>query len=131
VWLGKIPVLNIFEDIMLVLGAYAFWQNKTLVRSKLLVVGLALSLVLITLSGPVNLSIIIPLIYFLIVTGVVYMLQEWFKVFPNNPVARGLGVGVLCLAILFSCNYHLREYYVAWSNSPATQKVFDQLPPSI
>jgi hypothetical protein len=125
-WLGRLPILDIFADAMLVLGAYSFWQHRKLYRSKLLFGGLIVSTALITVGGPVTITVLMPFIYILIAAGILYMLEAWQKVFPHNPVARSFGVGILVIAVALSCNFQLRSYFVAWQNSPTTKAVFNQ-----
>ena len=125
-WLGQSPILNIFEDAMFILGVYAFWQHRELERTRLLLGLGVLCSVLIIIGGLVTITALIPLIYITIAAGLLYTLEVWFSVFPRNPVARGVGILVLAVAMLVSCNYHLREYFVAWPNAPATHAVFTQ-----
>ena len=55
---------------------------------------LSSGVVLVGLGGPVGLSILVPLLYVAVATGLAYLLHEWLKVFPNNPLARGFGIGL-------------------------------------
>jgi len=128
-WLGHLPVLDIFEDVMLVLGAYAFWHYRQLGRSRLLLGSAIIATLLIMSGGPINLTILLPLLYLTIATGVFYMLEVWLKVFPSNPVARSVGMTVLFIVIAISCWFQYKSYFVAWQNAPATQTVFTY-PPS-
>jgi hypothetical protein len=131
IWLGRIPVLNIFESLMLVLGAYSFWLKRSLDRTKVLVVGLVISLALITFNGATEITLILPFLYMMVAAGVVYMWDLWHSVFPTNPVAKSAGILILGVAIIFSCGYHAREYFVAWPNSPPTNAAYTQKLPEI
>ena len=79
---------------------------------------------LIALGGAVSLSLLIPFIYILVAAGIGFMLDQWYKVFPRNAIAQGVGMGLIVLAVAASCWYGLRHYFVAWPNAPATQQVF-------
>jgi hypothetical protein len=130
-WLGHIPLLNVFESVMVVLGIYTFWQNRKLDRTRVVAIAIAISLFLITLNGPSELTLLLPFMYMLMAAGLVYMWDLWHGVFPTNPVAKSTGIIILVVAILFSCTYHLREYYVAWPNNPQTLTAYSQKLPQI
>jgi len=69
-------------------------------------------------------AVVIPIVFIVVALGLVYLLDTWFAVFPNNPVARTVGMTMLSLAVIFACAYQLRRYFVAWPNSPDTKAVF-------
>jgi hypothetical protein len=62
----------------------------------------------------------------MVATGIAYMLHEWFKVFPHNPIARSIGIIVIAIAILLTSVYQTRSYFVAWRYSPDTAKAFTE-----
>ncbi|HUD81728.1 MAG TPA: hypothetical protein VMR08_03865 [Patescibacteria group bacterium] len=130
-WLGRLPILNVFEAVMLLLGVLAFWQNRKLDRTRILLIGLLLGCWLVALNGPAELTVILPFLYVLIATGFVYVWELWRSVFPVNPFAKAAGALILTVAILFSCNYHTREYFVAWQNNADTKAVYTQKLPEI
>jgi hypothetical protein len=80
--------------------------------------------VLVGISGPVPLSLLVPLLYMGIATGLAYLLHEWLKIFPNNPLARGVGLGLIIVAVAISCTYNYRAYFIAWPNADATKTTF-------
>jgi hypothetical protein len=121
-----VPVLNIFEIVMFVLGLYSLWYFRKSERFKVLCGLSAIAIVLIAIGGPVSISLLIPIIYIVITIGIFYMLENWLYIFPINPIARTIGIIVLSCAVAFSCWYHLNTYYVAWQHDPATQAVFNK-----
>jgi len=123
-WLGRIPVLDAFSIVMLALGAYLYVRHHRLARAKTMVAVLVVGTLLIALGGAVSLSLLIPFIYILVAAGIGFMLDQWYKVFPRNAIAQGVGMGLIVLAVAASCWYGLRHYFVAWPNAPATQQVF-------
>jgi hypothetical protein len=125
-WLGNLPILDIFVDAMLALGIYTFWQHRKLYRTKLLFGAAIISIFLISVSGPIAITILIPLIYIAAAAGVLYMLEAWQSVFPHNPVARAIGAVVLTIAVAISCSFQLRSYFVAWQHAPTTKAAFNQ-----
>jgi hypothetical protein len=80
--------------------------------------------VLVGMGGPVGLSVLVPLAFVVAAAGIAYLLHEWLKVFPRNPLARGFGVALVTVAVLVSCVYNLRAYFVAWPAVDTTQTIF-------
>lgn len=130
-WLGQLPILDIFADVMFILGLYSFWKHRSLERSTQLFGSILLGIILISLGGPVNITLIIPLIYIIIGVGVLFMWDQWSKIFPYNPVARSVGLALMAIAIFVSCNYQIQRYFTAWPADPTTQAVFSQKPTDI
>ncbi|MDL2362852.1 MAG: hypothetical protein QFB86_00530 [Patescibacteria group bacterium] len=123
-WLGKMPILDIFTLTITVLGIYFYlrhWKNS---RARLLLFYLIGGGVLIGLHGPVSLSLLVPLLYIFAGMGITYLLHEWLKVFPRNPLARGIGIAVLSIAVFLSCILNTRAYFVAWPHNLAAKATF-------
>ncbi len=145
-WLAHAPLLNITELVLLFLGLYVFFRFMKPARRLFMFGAIAISLVLIGISGsgsdagawpsqftatsPMNVSVLLPLLYLVIAGGVCELLRQWFRVFPRNPIARGVGGAMIGLLIFFSVVYQYRAYFVAWPNNPATEKVFSIQPKS-
>lgn len=127
-WLGKAPLLDIFSLAMCVIGLYFYARHPRASRTKLLGTLFLVGAVLVALAGPVSLSLLVPLLYIAIATGVTYLLQEWLQVFPLNPLARGLGLVLVALAVVLACTYNLRAYFVAWPHNEITKTVFRYRP---
>jgi hypothetical protein len=123
-WLGKAPILDIFVLAACVLGIYFYATHRKSARSRYLAVLAFLGFVLVGLGGPVGLSLLVPLLYIAAATGLAYLLHDWLKTFPNNPLARSLGVGIVVFAVALSCLYNYRAYFVAWPHNTATKVVF-------
>jgi hypothetical protein len=123
-WLAKTPILDVFALVTCVLGIYFYATHWQAARSRLLAVFLVLGLVLVGLGGPVSLSLLVPLLYMAAATGLAYLLLEWLKIFPNNPLARGLGVGLVVFAVSLSCLYNYRAYFIAWPHTAITKATF-------
>jgi hypothetical protein len=125
-WLGRLPILSVFEIVMFILGAYFYVSHIRAARSRFIIILSLLAWILIAVGGLVSLSLIVPAVYLILATGIAYMLHEWFKVFPNNPIARFIGVAIIAIAILLTSVYQTRSYFVAWRYSPDTAKVYTQ-----
>lgn len=118
--LGRLPLLDIFTVVMAAIGVLYYEHRLNLRRSQLIfgvsmVLGLSLSLSVFSLP---KLAILMPLVMFLVVGGIVELLDRWLEGFPRNPIARSIGVCVMVVAIGFTSFYHLQRYFVAWTNYP-------------
>jgi hypothetical protein len=124
-WLGRLPLLDLFAAAMCVLGIYAYSKKLRLDRTKIVFGILILGSLLAALRGPVSPIILTPFVYFLVVAGIAYMLELWYGVYPRNPLARILGYSLIVIAVFFASYYNLRSYFIAWPNAPATKKAYN------
>lgn len=124
VWLARVPILDIFTLVMCVIGIYFYARHLKAYRTKMLLSYAIVGWLLVGLSGPVGLSLLIPLMYVSVAAGVAYLLREWLQVFPMNPFARGLGIALISAAVLLSCLYNVRAYFVAWPHNQTTKGIF-------
>lgn len=122
-WLGRLPIMDLFTGAMFAMGVYNYYLRYTLTRTKFL---LWLSGVLVVLTALFGLPTItfIPIVYIVIVGGITLLLQQWFTVFPFNPIARYVGLGLIIVVAGLSCWYQLNRYFVAWRHNPTTQAVY-------
>lgn len=123
---GRLPVLDIFTTILAVLGAYSYYYQRKLSRTGLLVILAIFACLMIALNGPLWLPLLMPVVYILVAMGIAVLLQQWFTVFPRNPIARTIGIALLCLALATISVYHLTRYFITWPNNPVTVTTFDQ-----
>lgn len=123
-WLGRAPILDVFGLAMFVLGVYFYISHMRSARSRYLLVMAIIGFVLVGMNGPVTLSLLVPMLYMGIATGLAYLLHEWFKVFPSNPLARSVGLGLVILAVVASCVYNYRAYFVAWPHTEVARTTF-------
>ncbi len=123
-WLGRLPLLDVFSTTMLVLGIYSIRYHLEFIRVQLLVGSSMLLTLLITLGGPVTITVLMPAIYILIAGGVAFLLQQWFTVFPRNPIAKTIATTMMSVSILLVSYYHISHYFIAWPQSPATKAAF-------
>lgn len=123
-WLARAPVLDIFTLVIALLGIIFYARHWQASRTRLLAGLFIGGGVLVGLGGPVSFSLLIPLVYVTAATGLAYLIHEWLRTFPRNPLARGVGFGVIGLAIGLSCLYNLRAYFVAWPHNATTQATF-------
>lgn len=126
-WLDQAPLLDILALVMVVLGIYFYAAHWRVGRARILLSFFLLGATLISLGGPVSLSLVVPLLYICAATGVAYLLHQWLQVFPFNPIARTIGISLVVAAISLSCLYNLRAYFVAWPHNSVTQTTFRYL----
>jgi hypothetical protein len=123
IWLNHLPVLDALLTVMLILGVNFYGKHLKAPRTILIAEYLLLAFILISV-GPASFSLIAPIIYLIVAGGLAYLLHLWLKVFPRNPLARSLGIGLLIVAVVFSCGYSLRQYFVAWPHHPEAVQAF-------
>jgi len=126
-WLHGTPVLDIASLALVILGAYyCFRERHNPMRNRLLIGIVTICIVFISLGGSVSLSILMPVIYIFATLGLGLLLQQWFHVFPRNPVARSVGLGLACLLVLAAITYQTTRYYIAWPKAETTKQIFNQ-----
>jgi hypothetical protein len=123
-WLGRSPVLDLFTLAMTIIGIYFYAMHVHASRTKLLGIYVFISWILIGMGGLVSLSFLVTIMYLCAAAGLAYMIRDWLKVFPNNPVARNLGLALIIIAISLSALYNIRAYFVAWPDNPTTNQTF-------
>lgn len=123
-WLGKAPLLDVFTLVAAIIGIYFYATHYQANRSRLLASYFVIGWLLITLNGPVSLSLLVPIVYLCVATGVAYLIREWLHVFPTNPIARGIGIGLIVIAVGLSSIYNMRAYFIAWAHDPTTKTTF-------
>ncbi len=125
-WLGRLPLLSVFETLMLVVGVYFYVRHFGAARARFILILSGIAWLVYAIGGLTSLSLIIPAVYLFVATGIAYMLRQWLQVFPQNPIARALGIAVIVTAVLLTSIYQTRSYFVAWRYSPETINVFNQ-----
>jgi hypothetical protein len=122
--LGRLPLLDVFSSIMVLAGIYAYSFKLELLRTKILIALFAVTVLLVVLNGPAFLPYIMPAVFILISGGLALLLQQWFTVFPKNPLVRGLGITIVVIAVGLTAFYHTQRYFVAWNGNPDTRNTF-------
>jgi len=119
-----IALLDAFIIMMGLLGVYAYIFRRKLDRAKMLGGMLVIGTILACLGGPVNLLVIMPIIYIIAAAGIAFLLQQWLTVFPRNPLARSIGVVLIVLLVAVTSAYHIKRYFVVWPRTVETRQVF-------
>lgn len=122
--LATLALVNVFMTLSFAVGVYLYSRHAKAARTQLLLALWLVATALISLPGPVHISLLLPLVIVLATGGIGYLLHLWLKVFPRNPLARGFGIGLIALVVLFALGYNMRSYYVAWPNNAETRQTF-------
>jgi hypothetical protein len=130
-WLGRLPVLDAFMSVMLIAGLIFYGRHITAMRTRLLGLFFIIGAILTALNSEVHFSMLVPIVYVIAVAGIAYLLHEWLRIFPRNPLARSIGIGMVALLVISSSAYNLRSYFVAWPRNTDTTAVFNQTPPHL
>ncbi len=123
-WLDRLPVFDIFTMAMTVLGILFYARHILATRSRLIIGLFIVAAVLFSLGGPVGYSALVVLWYSLAVGGIGYLLHEWFRVFPRNPLAHSVAYVLLGFVVVLACSYNIESYFVAWPHNQTTIVTF-------
>ncbi len=123
-WLARAPILDVFTLVMCGLGIYFYARHISASRARLLGIFFVVGIILVAVGGPVGISLSVPILYIAAATGITFFLHDWERVFPVNPLARGVGVGLIVVAIALAGIYNTRAYFVAWPHNIVTQALF-------
>lgn len=129
--LGRLPIVDVLTLALMILGAYAYSIRIKLMRTRTLATAAIVSWLLIAF-GKIDYAVLLPLIYLLAAGGILFLIQQWYSVFPKNPIARNVGLLLLVSVIGISVFYNLNRYFVAWQHNPATKESFTHaVPPNL
>ncbi|HSX18098.1 MAG TPA: glycosyltransferase family 39 protein [Candidatus Saccharimonadales bacterium] len=122
--IDRLPILNILQIALAVFGAYAL-GSKTRRVTYFLVGFLIFSILLAGLNQ--NLHIItlgLPAMAVFIAAGLRYIYVEWRRVFPLNPFAKALALGLIALVVGAQLSFSTRYTLVAWPHTAATKSTY-------
>lgn len=124
-WLGTAPIFDVFTLAMLAVGAFIYLRNVRLARTPIFLFIFLFTWAMMIIGSPaISFTVIIPFLYIVIAGGANYLLQQWFTVFPKNPIARSIGWGLVSIVVALSCGYQLTHYFIGWPQTTATHEVF-------
>jgi hypothetical protein len=126
-WLGHIPIMPFAITILVLLGVYELILKRRR-QAYLTLSFLLVGWLICGIGGVIPLAVLIGPLYILVAAGIRHLSDQWFRVFPRNPVARGIGYGAIAVFCLFMITYGWHTYFVAWPHNPATHQVFTITP---
>lgn len=130
--LGRLPYLDIVTIALCILGAYAYSLRIKLGRTRTLIAATLIAWLLIGMSNMIDIILVLPLLYLTVAGGILFMLQQWYSVFPKNPIARSGGLLLLIIVLSMSVFYNYTRYFSGWIGSPITKTAFEEtLPPNL
>lgn len=124
-WLGQLPLLDVFTLIMFLAGVVFYAKHWRAARTQLLAFTIALGLILCGLGG-IGFSVLLAPIYLVAVAGIAYALYFWLQRFPRNLLARWFGIGIVAAVLAFACYYNLIQYFVAWPHNPDVVAIYQR-----
>jgi hypothetical protein len=124
--LGNLPFVDIFSLFMFIIGFYYFERRLALKRSKMLFGGLAMGILICSISkvDMLNVSILLPLVYIFVSAGLHETITRWLNVFPRNPLARSTGIIAIAIALGFTSSYHLTKVFIARPGNPEIRELY-------
>lgn len=123
------PIVNVIEAGLIVAGLVTLIRAFKLKSNLFITGGIVLFVVLVAFGNTTYLPLM-PFLFLLLASGIFHLLNEWFDVFPLNPVANIIGTTAIIVLVGTSVLYHVRSFYVAWPHSDATHAAFTQAQPA-
>lgn len=125
------PLFTMVEFGLLFIGISLQFKRPRL-RSNFFVLGATLFVILLIIfGGIINYVTLTSIFSVLMAGGLFYLLSQWHKVFPVNPVAHIVATVFVFLLVATSVLYHTRAFFVAWPHSTATHKAFSEQQPTV
>jgi hypothetical protein len=125
-WLAHTPLLDVAATALVALGVLFYRRHLRNARTHLLLLFILIGAILTALNGPVGLSYLLPLVYLVLGGGIAYLLHQWKKVFPRNPIAEGAAYCLVGFLMLCMVSFHVQRYFIAWHYSPSTINTYQQ-----
>lgn len=127
-WLAHTPLLDVASSVFLLFGIIFYARHLKKARTLLLLSFAGIGVVLVALSGATALHYLVPVAYLTAGGGVAYVLYQWNKVFPHNPIARTVSTILAVLLLVCIVSFHTQRYFIAWRHSPNTVEAYRTMP---
>lgn len=122
--LGRLPLLDVFSTVMVIIGVYVYYFRLSLPRTRYLALLSIVIAILFAVSDHAFIVMLLPIAMIVAGSGIAMILQQWFTIFPKNPLARYLGVIVLVVAMGSVGYYHAKRYFIAWPGNPTAREAY-------
>lgn len=118
--LGRLPYLDIFQIMMLLIGLVTLFNKRKNLKGQILIYTPVIYVALISVFSfdQTKLVVLLPLIFIIITVGLSEFINFWLKGFPRNPFGRLAGLILVAVLIGASGYYNIKRYYVAWALNP-------------
>ncbi|MEX0881520.1 MAG: glycosyltransferase family 39 protein [Candidatus Saccharimonadales bacterium] len=121
---GRLPILNILQIVLMIFGLYAL-SSRARNITYALAGSVLFSIIVSGLNDNAHLLILgLPAVAIFIAAGLRYLYIEWRRVFPLNPFARALAVSLLSLVVAVNLLYAGRYSLVAWQHTTETKSTY-------
>ena len=110
--------------ILIFLGLAKSFQKRASARSSMIWSWLFLALILIILDPQLTAIIIVPL-FILLAVGIETLMNEWYKLFPKNPYARGTGLVFISALIIVMVLGGSFRYVDGYQHYPLAAREFN------
>jgi hypothetical protein len=124
IWLAHTPLLDIASTVFLCLGTVFYARHLRNARTRLLLSFVVISMLLIGLNGAVALNYAVPIVYLVLGGGVAYIMHQWNRIFPYNPIPRIMALVLMAGLLMAVIGFHTIRYFVAWRSSPNTVQAY-------
>jgi hypothetical protein len=125
--IGRLPIFDVASGVLFLIGLNAYRRKIKLDRTRIMI-GSALVGMILGALGETIIAVILllPFAYSIIAAGIEFLLDEWHRVFPRNPIARSFGIILITVAVSFSSYYHLTRFLVVWPQTPETKMIYKE-----
>jgi hypothetical protein len=123
-WLAHTPLLDVASSVFLLFGIIFYSRHLRNGRTRLLLGFSIICIALIALNGASALSYAVPMVYLVLGGGVAYVMHQWNRTFPLNPLARATALTLMVGLLMAIVGFHAIRYFVAWHNSPNTVQAY-------
>ncbi|MBI5357364.1 hypothetical protein HZB74_00730 [Candidatus Saccharibacteria bacterium] len=125
VWLYYSPVIDWVTLVLIITGSiYIFNRERYAILKKSAFMFTAIILALILLNGYEYISVLLPLLYMFAAVGLTFLVEQWFHIFPRNPLARSIGLSLVVFVVVLVSSYHVVRYFIAWPRMDATKEAY-------
>jgi hypothetical protein len=122
--IGRLPVLSITADALLVFGGFALWSAARL-KLAAYAAAVAYAVILAAINDNVNiLAFAVPILAVIMTAGLRYLYIEWRKIFPRNPLAKNLALTLMWLIVLVQLIFGLKYAVSAWPSTTDTRTAY-------
>lgn len=118
------PIMDFSALILIFLGLAKSFQKRASARSSMIWSWLFLALILIIFDPQLTATIIVPL-FILLAVGIETLMNEWYKLFPKNPYARGTGLVFISALIIVMVLGGSFRYVDGYQHYPLAAREFN------
>lgn len=125
--ISQLPVFDLSSGILFLIGLNAYRKKVKLDRTRLMFVSVIFGFFAGAMGQVIPAIIfLLPFAYSIIAAGIEFLLDEWYSIFPRNPIARSFGLILVTLAGIFSIYYQTSRFFVVWPQTPETRAEYRQ-----